>query len=98
MISNHKGLYLEIDIIQDLRNPFIDLAQTQNRLLSSTRPNKVSQYKQALIEYISSRNAIEKSNEIQNKINNKSLIESNMKERNNLDIVITKGALFSQKK
>ena len=97
MISNHRGLYLDVDIIQYLRNPFIDLAQTQNRLLSSTHPKKVSQYKQALIEYISSRNATKKSTEIQNKINNKSLNESNMKERNNLDITITKGALFSEK-
>ena len=98
MTSDHRGLYLDVDIIRYLSNPFIDLAQTQNRLLSSTHPQKVSQYKKELIKYISSRNVIEKANEIQKKINNKSLNESNMKEINNIDITITKGALFSGKK
>ena len=79
MTSDHRGLYLDVDIIQYLRNPFIDLAHTQNRLLSSTHSKKVFQYKKVLIEYISSRNAIEKVNEIHKKINNKNLNESNMK-------------------
>ena len=88
---------MDIDITQYLRNPFIDLTKNHVRLLSSTHPKKVSQYKKVLTEYISSRNANDKAIAIQNKINNKSLNESNMKEINNIDITITKGALFSEK-
>jgi len=57
----------------------------------------VSQYKKVLIEYISSRNANDKAIAIQNKINNKILNESDMKEINNIDFTITKDALFSEK-
>ena len=98
MTSDHRGLHLDIDIIQYLRNPFIDLAKNNNRLLSSTHPKKVSKYKKVLIEYISARKATDKANAIQNKINNKSVDESDMKEINNIDITITKGTLFSENK
>ena len=40
MTSDHRGLYLDIYIIQYLRNPFIDLVKNNNRLLSSTHPKK----------------------------------------------------------
>ena len=92
--SNHRGLYLDIDIMQCLRNSSIDLAKNNNRLLSSTHPKKVSKYKKVLIEYISARKATVKGNVIQNKINNKILKESDMKEINNIDITFTKGVLF----
>ena len=96
MTSDHRGLYLDIDIIQYLRNPFIDLAKNNNRLLSSTHPKKVSKYKEVLIKYISARKVTVKANAIQNKINNKSLNEYVMKEINNIDITFTQGALFSK--
>ena len=96
--SDHRGLYMDDDIIQYLRNPCIDLILNHTRLLSSTHSKNVSQYKKVLIEYISSRNSNEKETEIQNKINNKGLHESDMKDINKLDITITKGALFSEKK
>ena len=89
---------MDDDIIQYLRNPCIDLILNHTRLLSSTHSKNVSQYKKVLIEYISSRNSNEKETEIQNKINNKGLHESDMKDINKLDITITKGALFSEKK
>ena len=58
----------------------------------------MSKFKKILIEYISARKATDKANAIQNKINNKSLNESDMIGINNIDITITKGALFSEKK
>ena len=96
MTSDYRGLYLDIDIIQYLRNPFINLAKNNNRLLSSTHPKKVSEYKEVLIKYISARKVTDKTNAIQKKINNKSLNESDMKEINNIDITFTQGALFSK--
>ena len=96
MSSDHRGLYLDIYIIQYLRNPFIDLVKNNNILLSSTHPNKMSKYKEVLIKYISARKVTVKANAIQNKINNKSLNEYVMKEINNIDITFTQGALFSK--
>ena len=92
------GLYMDVDITQYLRNPFIDLAKHHTRLLSLTHLKKMFQYKKVRIKYFSSRNSNDKAIAIQNKINKKSLNESDMKEINNLDITITKGALFSEKK
>ena len=51
---------MDVNITQYLRNPFVDLAKNHTRLLSSTHPKKVSQYKKVLIKYILSRNANEK--------------------------------------
>ena len=89
---------MDVDIAQYLLNLFIDLAKNHTRLLSSTHPKKVSQYKKVIIEYILSRNADDKAIVIQNKTNNKSLNESDMKELNNIDITITIGVSFSEKK
>ena len=38
VISDHRRLYLDADIVQYLRNPFIDLNHNHKRLLSSTHP------------------------------------------------------------
>ena len=58
----------------------------------------MSQYKKVLIEYISSRYTNKEAIEIRNRINNKILHESDMKDVNNLHITIIKGVLFPEKK
>ena len=45
--SDHRGIYIymDVDIIQYLRNPFIDLNYNHNRLLSSAHSNKCTNIK-----------------------------------------------------
>ena len=71
MTSDHRGLYLDIYIIQYLRNPFIDLVKNNNILLSSTHPNKMSKYKEVLIKYILARKVTDKVNAIKKKTTTK---------------------------
>ena len=56
------------------------------------------QYKEVLLEYITSRNIVAKSTAIQVKVKNKSLHESDMKYINNIYISLTKGVLFAKHK
>ena len=95
--SDHRCLYMDVNITQYRRNPFVDLAKNHTILLSSTHPKKCLNTR----KFSSNTFYLEmqtKSHQNTKKINNKSLHESDMKDINNLDIINTKGTLISEKK
>ena len=49
--SDHRSIFIDINIVQYLRNPFIDTNTNKLRLLQSNHPSKVRQYKDELISY-----------------------------------------------
>ena len=86
---------MDVDITQYLRNPLIDLDKNYFRLLSSIHPKKCFNIRRLSSNTFHLEMKTKKKSQYK-KNNNKSLHELDMKDINNLDITITKGALFSE--
>lgn len=70
--SNHRAIYLNINIIDFLQYKMHLLIPT-TRLLSTINPDAIAIYKSYMIQFIQSNDIMKKINKIDNKIQNKSI-------------------------
>ena len=83
--SDHRGIYLDVNILAYWRNFSIISPTSDSRLLSSTNSRATTQYKQELMKLF-----LKTINIIQRKIDNNSINESDKIQVNKVDITITK--------
>lgn len=76
--SDHRGLYLDINILVYLKDSSTSPPTLESRLLISTNPRATTQYKRELMRLFLQNNVLPNIKIIQKKIENKSLNESDM--------------------
>ena len=95
--SDHRGYILDVHV-QAFLNDIDHLPSSNTRLLSTQSPDSTLIYKNNLIKYFIKQNIINQVNNIQDKIDSKTLSESDQPYLNQFDQLITKGILFSEYK
>ena len=96
--SDHRGLYLNINIFSYLKGSSTTPPTPESRLLVSTNPKATNQYKKDLMQLFLQHNVLKNITIIQTKIENSSLNESDMIHVNKVDTIITKYMLKAEKK
>ena len=95
--SDHRGIILDVHL-QAFLNDLDHISSTSIRLLSTQSPDSSLIYKTNLIKYTITHNIINQLNNIQNKIDSKTLTSSDQPYLNQVDQLITEGMLFSEYK
>ena len=95
--SDHRGIYLDIQVKSFLQEDIVSLALT-SRILSIKSPDHVSTYKTELQKFIKANNIVKSNNNINIKIKIKKTLQPiDMIMINALDNTITKGMLQAEK-
>ena len=92
-ISDHRGLYIDIQLKLYVQDPMHIINDMSSRLLSTSNHKGVTVYKKNLLEHILKNDTIKRVNIIQQKIDSKSLKDKNLKTIDKIDHDITPGVL-----
>ena len=93
--SNLRGMVIDINLYQLLRNPNTDLVTNYPWTLISSHPIRVLQYKKELETYLTKRNIQTKIRESNKLMENKQLTEAHMTEIRDINKTVTIGMLSS---
>ena len=94
--SDHRGSFIDIDLITYLQNKFHYIIDASSRLLQSNDIKRVTQYKQHLQAFVKKHNIIEQIDKIRDLITNNTLTINDMPKIDELDNLITTGTLDAE--
>ena len=95
---DHRGLYININLYQFIRNPNTDLVTNTPRTLISSQPKRILQYKKVLKTYLTKRNIQTKIEQFNKLMENNNLTENHMIDINKIDKTVTTGILYFENK
>ena len=96
--SDHRGLFIDINLHQFLCNLNTDLVTNYLRTLISSHPKRVLKYENELQLFITRRNVQTKIEDMNQLMKNKKLTAAHMSEINNIDKTVTIGMISSENK
>ena len=91
--SDHRSIYIDINLVQYLRNPFIDINVNNSRLLQSNHSSKIRKYKKHLISFMRKRNIISTAKDMQHKLNKRILSHQDMIQIDKTDNTLMRGMI-----
>ena len=88
-ISDHRGLYIDIDLVLFLKCPLHQFITNNESLLRTNNPKCVTKYKTYIMEHMQQHDLFNKGQIIQNKINDHTISQLDIKKLNDIDASIT---------
>ena len=94
----HCRIYIDINLVQYLRNPFIDINVNNSRLLQSNHSSKVRKYRENLISFMKEkRKIISTAKNTKHKLNERILSHQDMVQIDKTNNTLTRGMIKAGK-